>query len=117
SGTVTDPTGASVPGAKVTVADATTNFSRSVTTNESGFYTVTNLPVGTYSVMIEMANFKKAFRPSNVLSADSRLTVDAVLEVGQMSETVEVTATSGETVNTTSGEVAKTIDSQQVSNL
>jgi hypothetical protein len=117
SGNVSDSGGSAVPNATVIVTDPSTSFSRTVTTDESGFYTVTNLPVGTYAVQVEMQNFKKAFREGNVVSADSRLTVDITLEVGEFSEVVVVTQTSGETVNTTSGEVAKVIDSQQVSNL
>src|SRR5262245_61173791 len=117
SGTVTDSSGGAVPNATVTITDPSTSLSRTATTDGSGFYTVTNLPVGTYSVQVEMANFKKAVLPGNVVSSDSRLTVDVVLQVGEFSEVVVVTQTSGETVNTTSGEVAKVIDSQQVSNL
>ena len=117
SGNVTDAGGAAVPNASVTVTDPSTSFSRTVTTDDSGYYTVTNLPVGTYSVQAEMQNFKKAIRSNNVVSADSRLTVDITLEVGEFSEVVVVSQTSGETVNTTSGEVAKVIDSQQVANL
>ena len=59
SGNVTDAGGAAVPNANVTVTDPSTSFSRTATTDESGFYTVTNLPVGTYSVQVEMQNFKK----------------------------------------------------------
>jgi hypothetical protein len=117
SGTVSDSAGAAVPNATVTVSNPATSFTRTVATDNSGFYTVTNVPVGTYSVSVEMQNFKKAVLPGNVINADSRLTVDVALETGQISEVVEVTQTSGETVNTTSGEVAKVIDSQQVSNL
>jgi len=117
SGNVTDSTGSAVPNASVTVSDPSTNLSRTVTTDEAGFYTVTNLPVGSYSILVELTGFKKVFRPNNVINADARVTIDIVLEVGQVSETVEVVPTSGETVNTTSGEVAKVIDSQQVSNL
>jgi hypothetical protein len=117
SGNVTDSTGSAVPNASVTVSDSSTNLSRTVTTDEAGFYTVTNLPVGSYSILVELTGFKKVFRPNNVINADARVTIDIVLEVGQVSETVEVVPTSGETVNTTSGEVAKVIDSQQVSNL
>lgn len=117
SGNVTDTGGAAVPNASVTITDPSTSFSRTVTTDDSGYYTITNLSVGTYSVQVEMQNFKKAVRSNNVVSADSRLTVDVVLEVGEFSEVVVVQQTSGETVNTTSGEVAKVIDSQQVSNL
>ncbi|HRH46038.1 MAG TPA: carboxypeptidase-like regulatory domain-containing protein, partial [Pyrinomonadaceae bacterium] len=117
SGTVTDSTGAVVPNAKVTISDPTRNFSREAITNEEGFYTVTNLPVGTYDVLVEMQNFKKSIRQGNSLNADSRLTIDFTIETGQINETVEVAPISGETVNTTSGEVAKVIDSQQLDNL
>lgn len=117
SGTITDSTGAVVPNANVTVSDAGTNLSRTATTDESGFYTLTNLPVGTYSVSIEVPNFKKSIKTENVLNADGRLTIDFTLETGQISEVVEVVQESGETVNTTSGEVGKVIDNQQVQNL
>lgn len=117
SGTVSDATGAVVANATVTVTEPATNLSRTATTDENGFYTITNLPVGTYTISVESSNFKKSIKTGNALSADSRLTVDFALEAGQVSEVVEVTQTSGETVNTTSGEVAKVIDSQQVDNL
>lgn len=117
SGTVSDATGAVVPNASVVVTDPSTNFSRSATTNESGFFTVTNLPVGKYNVLVEAPNFKKAVRTAIDLSADGKLTLDFSLETGQVTETVEVVQQSGETVNTTSGEVGKVIDNQQVQNL
>src|SRR3982751_3531669 len=66
SGNVTDPGGAAVPNATVNVIDPSTSFSRTTTTDDSGFYTVTNLPVGTYSVQVEMQNFKKVSRTNNV---------------------------------------------------
>ncbi|MFT3744802.1 MAG: TonB-dependent receptor [Pyrinomonadaceae bacterium] len=117
SGTITDSNGAVVPNANVTVTNPATNLSRTATTNEEGFYTITNLPVGSYNVVVEAPNFKKSMSVGNALSADSRLTVDLAIETGQISETVEVTPTSGETVNTTSGEVGKVIDNQQIGNL
>lgn len=117
SGTVTDSTGAVVPNATVTVSDPSINFTRVVTTNDEGFYTITNIPVGTYNVIVEMPNFKKSINSGISLNADARLTVDFTIETGQISETVEVTQTSGETVNTTSGEVAKVLDNEQLSNL
>jgi hypothetical protein len=117
SGTVTDSTGAVVPNANVTVSDPATNFSKTVQADESGFYTITNVPVGTYTVAVEMTNFKKSVQTGNVINADARLTVDFTLETGQISEVVEVVQESGETVNVTSGEVGKVIDGQQVDNL
>lgn len=73
SGTVTDSSGASVVNATVTVSDPSTNFSRTVMTDESGFYTVTNLPVATYIVAVEMQNFKKSIQTENALSSDGRV--------------------------------------------
>jgi Carboxypeptidase regulatory-like domain/TonB-dependent Receptor Plug Domain len=118
SGTVRDNQGAVVPNASITVTDKTTNLTRTTTTDESGFYTVTNLPVGTYAILAEQKGFKKALRADNVLAADARLTIDVTLEPGELSETVQVAATSGgETVNTTSGEVARVVDKRQVQDL
>jgi hypothetical protein len=116
-GTVKDKTGAVIPNASVTVTNGATNLVRTTTTDESGFYTVTNLPVGTYSVMVEQKGFKRAVQDDNVLPADARLTVDVTLEPGEVSETVEVTNSSGEMVNTTSGELARVVDRRQVQNL
>jgi hypothetical protein len=117
SGTVIDSTGAVVPDATVTVTNSATNAARTATTDEGGFYTVTNLPVGTYSVTVERTGFKKANSADNTLAADTRLTVNITLEAGQVTETVEVTTAAGETVNTTSGEVARVVDKRQVQNL
>lgn len=117
SGTVTDANGAAIANATVTVTDPATSFNRTAITDENGFYTVTNIPVGTYDVLVEMKDFKKSIRQRNVLNADARLTIDFTLETGQISENVEVTQESGETVNATSGEVAKVIDNQQIDNL
>src|SRR5258708_6304893 len=117
SGTVRDSSGGSVPNASVTVSNEATNLTRTATTDESGFYTVTNLPVGTYRLSVEQKGFKKAVVGGSVLNADERLTVDAVLEPGDISENVEVTSAVGESVNTTSGEVARVVDRRQVQNL
>jgi hypothetical protein len=117
SGTIKDASGAVVPGSTVTVTNAATNLLRTATTDADGFYTVTNLPVGTYVVAAESSGFKRAEQAGVALAADARLTIDLALEAGQVSETVQVSTAMGETVNTTSGEVARVVDSQQVQNL
>lgn len=117
SGTVTDPTGAAIPGATVTVTNQANQQTRSTTTNAEGLYVVTNLLVGTYTVSIEQTGFKKSVKTGYDLVADGRLTVDFALETGQISETVEVVGAAGETVNSTSGEVARVIDGSQVQDL
>ena len=118
SGTVRDKAGAVIPNSSITVTNTATNLVRTTTADEGGFYTVTNLPVGTYTVLAELKGFKKALQGDNSLTADARLTVDMTLEAGEISETVQVTGVSeGETVNTTSGELARVVDKRQVQNL
>ncbi|HEY8185131.1 MAG TPA: carboxypeptidase regulatory-like domain-containing protein, partial [Pyrinomonadaceae bacterium] len=117
SGTVKDASGAVVPNTTVTATNTATNLARSGITDEDGFFTVTNLPAGTYVVTAEQTNFKKAVLEGVSVTADAKLTVNLTLEAGLVSEMVQVVSTSGETVNTTSGEVARVIDKQQVQNL
>src|SRR6266566_6199001 len=117
SGTVTDSAGAAIPNATVTVTNLANNLVRTVTTDGDGFYTVTNLPAGNYSVEAETHGFKKAENSNIAVVADARLTVDLTLEPGQVTETDQVTTAAGETVNTTSGEVARLVDQRQVQNL
>ena len=115
-GTITDSSGSVVPNAKVTITHEATRLSRVVTTEKNGYFVGEELPVGTYTVMAEKGGFKKSTRVGNVLSAGGRLTVDLSLEVGAVTETVTVTAT-GESVNTSSGEISTTISQQLVQNL
>ena len=112
-GTVTDPSGATVAGVKVTIVDEATQAGRDVTTDRNGYFVADELPVGTYSLIAERAGFKRTTKKGNLLSAGGRLTVDLSLEVGAVTESVAVTAT-GDTVNTTSGEISTTITQKQV---
>jgi hypothetical protein len=116
SGTVTDAQGAVVPDVKITIINEETKLARPLSTDEKGFYVAPNLPSGPYSVTAEKTGFKTVTQASNDLVAGARLSVDLRLEVGAVTETVEVSATS-ETVNTVSGEIARTIDLQQVQHL
>jgi hypothetical protein len=117
SGRVTDASGGVLPGVTVTVTNDATGLSVTHVTDAAGVYTFTNLPVGTYSVSAELQGFRKAQRTGFALTADGRVSADFSLGVGQLSETVEVTAVMGETVNRTNGEVARTIDSEQIRDL
>ena len=116
SGTVTDSSGAVMPGASITATQAATGFSRTAVTDSRGAFVLADLPVGSYAVKAELTGFKSAVKSGYMLVADGRITVDFVLDVGEMSETVQVTAP-GETVNTVSGEVARVVDREQVQNL
>jgi len=117
SGTVRDTSGGVLPGGTVTVTNINTNQSRSEVTGPNGGYVFTNLPVGSYSVTVEMQGFRKAEKTGFQVAPDARITADFALNVGSMTETVDVVAVRGETVNTTSGEIARTIDGQQVREL
>jgi len=116
SGTVTDQTGAAVPKAKVTKTNQETKIERTVQTDDAGFYVAPVLPVGTYKVSAEEKGFKTISKSGNDLSAGGRLTVNLTLQVGEASEKIEV-STNAETVNTISGEISRTIDSEQVQNM
>ena len=91
-GIVTDPGGASVPGATVTVTNEGTGVvAIKMTTDSSGNYVATTLPPGRYVVTVEAAGFKKSVNPGINLSVQDRIGLNVALEVGQLSETVEVT--------------------------
>src|SRR6266446_4209864 len=115
-GTVTDSSGALVPDVKVTIVDEATQASRDVTADRNGYFVADELPVGTYTVVAEKGGFKRSTKKGNVVTAGGRLTADLRLEVGAVTETVTITAT-GDTVNTTSGEISTTITEQQVLNM
>src|SRR5947209_10818006 len=118
SGTVTDPGGAAIPNAPVLIRNVETQVSRTVETNDSGFYSATNLPIGNnYSVSVEQAGFRKQERTGIQVAADARLTIDFNLQLGDVTQSVEVTAQAGEAINTTSGELARVIETKQVNNL
>src|SRR5271169_2159412 len=90
-GTVTDPQGNAVVGAKVTVTSITKSFTYDTATNESGNYAVTHLIPDIYKVHIEATGFKAYDVPSVTVSADTSTSVDASMQVGAVTQTVEVT--------------------------
>src|SRR5262245_8163441 len=116
SGTVTDPSGSAVVGASVSITNEATGLSRTVTTDSSGFYVATNLPVGNYRVTADQKGFGKEVKAGYRVDPDGRVTADFTLRPGGVTETVEVVA-GGEQVNTVSGEISRVVDSQQVQNL
>jgi len=90
-GTVTDPQGSAVSGAKVTVTSVTKSTVVETTTNESGNYSVTHLIPDTYKVRIEAPGFKATDIPSVQVSADTGATVDVTMQVGAVTQSIEVT--------------------------
>ena len=92
SGTVKDQSGALLPGAEVTATQTETNIARSAITNETGSYVLPNLPLGPYRVEVALPGFRTYVQTGLVLQVNDNPTLNAILEVGQVSETVEVQA-------------------------
>ncbi|MDO8835593.1 MAG: TonB-dependent receptor [Vicinamibacterales bacterium] len=91
-GTVRDDSGGVLPGVSVTLTNTDTGSSRTVVTNESGFYRAPLLPLGAYRVSAELAGFKTSQRTGIALSAGQSAVIDVVMGVGDLSEVVSVTA-------------------------
>src|SRR5436309_5504898 len=89
-GPVTDNTGATIPGAKVTVVNADTGFTFDGVTNQEGYFYVPYLRPGVYSVTIEVAGFKKYVRDGIELRTNDQPRIDVKLDVGSIAESVEV---------------------------
>jgi len=106
-GTITDPGGSVVPGAKVTATETATAVKQTITTDGHGFYSFQSLPVGRYDVQVDASGFKPMRRTNVVLDVNSKVVVDAVLALGANSDaiTVSSSAVHVETVDTQMGEV------------
>jgi hypothetical protein len=109
TGTVRDTTGAVVPGATVTAKNDATGVAATQTTNDSGLYAFTALPVGNYTITVEKQGFKTLQQTKNALQVGEPLTVDVALEVGAVSETVTVIGGTEQlqTANATMGNVVE----------
>jgi hypothetical protein len=116
SGTVRDPNGAAVPKAEVTIQEEKTGVSRKVTSDDDGFYSAPSMPVGNYIISTSPQGFKKTIVSSVELHVAENLTVNLNLEVGQMNETVTVTADTAQ-VETRTGNVSSLISEKQVTEL
>src|SRR5690348_10917227 len=92
TGSVTDASGAAMVGAQVTLTNLGTSERRTQSTGNDGLYLFPNLLPGRYSVDIEKAGFKKYSRPDIVVQVNQTAHIDAAMEIGNVSQTVEVTA-------------------------
>ncbi|MCA1591071.1 MAG: TonB-dependent receptor [Acidobacteria bacterium] len=117
SGFVRDPQGAVVQGAAVSARNPTTSVSRTTTSNDEGFYQLTNLPPGTYEVSVEAANFKRAVLPAVTVTVGQRADLDVALEIGQISDVVTISGATTDIVETSKTSVSNTIDQQRIENL
>jgi hypothetical protein len=116
TGTVRDPQGATVPKAEVTAVDAKTGVSRTVTATEDGFYNITSLPAGMYTVSTAPTGFKKTVAENIELHVNENKTVNLDVQVGQVTETVTITSEQAP-VEVRSGEVSSLVSEKQVTEL
>ncbi|MGH9338984.1 MAG: TonB-dependent receptor domain-containing protein [Acidobacteriota bacterium] len=116
TGTVRDTTEAIVPGVAVTVSSQLTGLTRVTTTNDSGDYVFPLLPVGVYSVSAEQPGFRVAKQSDVQLRVNQFLRVDLVLEVGEVTEVVEVQA-AATALDTETSTVGQVITQQQITDL
>ncbi|MGC4052329.1 MAG: carboxypeptidase-like regulatory domain-containing protein [Paludibaculum sp.] len=116
TGTVTDPSGAAVTGAKVTLNSNQTGFTRVFETNASGLYNFVRIPVGRYNLTIDKSGFKSVKRTDIELAVGALVTIDAALTVGATSESITV---SGDLplVETTRSQTSTNVDERAVKEL
>jgi hypothetical protein len=113
SGVVTDASGAVISGASVVAIDVQTGVRTTVTTDSKGFYNLPALAIGTYDLEIRRAGFKTYQQTGLVIDANAALRADASLDVGAISEKVEVT-TDAVHVETQSTQMGEVIDSKRI---
>ncbi len=115
-GQVSDSTGAAVPNAAIRFTHADTNVTTTATSNAAGAYEMHYLPIGRYRLATDRAGFKSWTRSDIEIHLGGRLQLDIRLEVGQVTETVDVSA-QAPVLETTTGSVGQVIDSKQIANM
>lgn len=116
TGVVTDPQGAVVPGAQVTITNTATGASRTVVTTSSGLYSAPSIDPGTYTITIKSSNFQDFVVKNVVVDVSSTATVNAALKVGNANEQVTVEGSAVQ-VETTTGTVGNVINGTEVREL
>lgn len=115
SGYVRDPTGSTVPKAKVSVSNQN-GLDRTAATNDAGFYTITNIPPGVYSLVVDAPGFKRYQSTGNKLDPSATLELDASLTVGAATETVDVVG-SAASLQTETASVQTDVTRRQIDSL
>jgi hypothetical protein len=113
SGTVRDQTGAVLPGAEVAATQTETGIARNTISNETGSYVLPNLPVGPYRLEVSLPGFRTFVQSGIVLQVNTNPVINAVLEVGQVSEQVEVQANAA-MVETRSSGIGQVIENERI---
>src|SRR3954454_18805756 len=116
-GTVTDPTGAVLPGAKVTVKNTGTGLERSTETSADGSYSLPELPIGTYNVTVTQQGFQTFVATGVAVNVASERRVDAALKTGEITTMVEVSADRLPLVEATTNTLGGVLTAQTVQDM
>lgn len=116
SGTITDPSGAAVPQAQITIRNVATGVEKPIVTNADGFYSAVNLLPGNYQVTVSAPGFNTLVRSGITITVGAQQTLDIALQVGSVTNKVEVTSEAPE-VEVTSSEISATVNSTTVREL
>ncbi len=116
-GTVTDSTGASVPGASVTITDVNTGVNHSVQTDAGGYYSAPDLPPGSYKVSVQKEGFQTTVHTGITLYVDNTVRADAKLDPGAVTQTVNVNSEVTPALQTDTADTGRDIDTAPVSQL
>jgi hypothetical protein len=115
SGRVTDTSGAVLPGVDITVTQTATGITRQTVTNESGQYTIPSLPLGPYRITAALQGFRTFVQEGITLQVNANLVVDPALTIGELNETITVTARPSDVaVETRSMAVASVVQREQI---
>ncbi|MGC1594356.1 MAG: carboxypeptidase-like regulatory domain-containing protein, partial [Candidatus Acidiferrales bacterium] len=117
NGTVTDPSGAVIPGASVSATNEATNLIRETATAGDGTYSVVSLAPGIYNITIAKPGLKTLKFAAVTLTVDQALTLDAKLELSSAAQTVLVEGTNIVPINTTDSQVSNVVDEKQIAAL
>src|SRR5215471_16308297 len=113
-GSVTDPNGAVVPGATITLTSKETNKTQAVQSSEEGFYRISGLAPGVYLLTVEKQGFKKQVLQTVVVKGEETQGVDVTLTTGEVSESVTISAQAGEQLQTENANISRALSSVEV---
>ena len=117
TGVVTDPSGAVVPGATVTLTNEGTNVALTTETTDAGTYVFDTVQVGLYTVAVERQGFKRFVSTNNQVNVNQPATIDATLEVGGLEDTVQVVASADLVQTSSSGNFGNTVQERAIETL
>lgn len=116
-GTVTDPSGAAISGATVSIVEQSTDVTKSTVSSDAGFYRISELPPGRYTMTVTAKGFQQAVIHDIAVSAEQLAGQNVILQLGEVSQSVTVTAQTGAGLSTEDATIEGTLTNQEVEDL